>query len=156
AGMDGVVRRRIRRPVAGMNSPRLLPRQRSCSAFLLAWLLVTCPHLAGATCNAIPGVSTTFRSAAGSADRPFVRPGGALAITLADACSDSGPGFCPGASRPDDAASQFAATVVFVPPSGGPRTIVVLAAQCSPLEAERQRCAAQPGAAAASCVDSPP
>jgi len=99
---------------------------------------------AEAACNIIPGTTRTFRGARGVVDRPFAGPGDPVEIRLQPGCDDASPGF-------SSTATDQVVTLVFTPPNG-PRNIVLLAASCDDIEAQRQACAAAPGVANATCV----
>jgi Tol biopolymer transport system component len=105
---------------------RTFPRIGGLFALLAALGLPTRAH---GGCNVIPAASPTFSAALGSMNRPFAGPGESVEITLRP-CDTASPGF----SLP--AANQVV-TVLFTPPSG-PRTAVVLAADCSTFSAAVQ------------------
>jgi Tol biopolymer transport system component len=79
-------------------------------------------RVARAACNTIPGPSNAFRSQAGTVDRPFAGPGDFVTIGLDPVC-DGSRAF---AADP----SGNVVTVVFTPPGGGARNVVVLATSC--------------------------
>lgn len=99
---------------------------------------MTTSGVARASCNVIPGTTTAFRGVLGVADRPFARPGDFVTLTLDPACHGGSAGFTA-------AAGEQVVTIVFTPPQGR-RHVVVLAADCEALEAERRACAARIGA----------
>jgi hypothetical protein len=102
-------------------------------------------RLSDASCNLIPSATTTFRGALGSTDRPFASPGEFVEVRVRpQVCDAASPGFAPA-----DIASNFAVTLVFTPPFGGPRNIVVLATNCPFMGAPIGPCA---GAATTRCV----
>src|SRR5262249_29888074 len=73
---------------------------------------------ARAACNTIPAPSNAFRSQAGTVDRPFAGPGDFVTLGLDPVC-DGSRAF---AADP----SGNVVTIVFTPPGGGPRNVVVL------------------------------
>lgn len=100
-------------------------------------LLAILPRIATASCNAIPSARPSFRGAIGSVDRPFVRPGDWLRITLADGCQS------PTADFPT--VDEILVTFEFAAPNGGPRSIVVLSPNCEATgsgqcQVEQRRC----------------
>jgi cysteine-rich repeat protein len=101
------------------------------------------PAAARAACNIIPGTTQTFRSALGSADRPFAGPGDVFELHR-NPCDPAGSGF-------SAIATNQVVTFVFTPPNG-PRNVVVLAKNCAALEAKRAACAGTPGVDSAKCV----
>jgi Tol biopolymer transport system component len=90
---------------------------------------------AAASCNVIPGTTTSFRSALGVTDRPYAAPGDYVEIRLVAACDAASPGF------PADAEAEVV-TLAFTPPNGGPTSVVVVAYDCIPVEQQRDRCSA--------------
>ena len=91
-------------------------------AFALALLL---PGAAGAVCNQIPGISGSFRSAAGTADRPFAGPGDTVTVRHSPTC-DGDAGFTA-------SAAEYVVTIAFRPPNAPPR-LVVLARDCAAID----------------------
>jgi len=109
-------------------------------------MIVVCAgaaRAAWATCNVIPSAALTFRGTLGNTDRPFARPGDWVTVTLDAACHGASPGFT-------GAASDTVVTLVFTPPAGGPRNVVVLATDCA--QVDTAVCAAQPHVAGAACL----
>lgn len=96
-----------------------------------------------ASCDVIPGSLRIFRGSGGSLDRPFAQPGDVITIRLSPVCHADSPGF-------PAHAEELVVSVVFRPP-GGPRSVVVLAADCAALEEHRQACAARPDVATVVC-----
>jgi hypothetical protein len=119
------------------------------AAIVLAAIAVGAGSLAHAACNTIPSASRTFRGALGSTDRPFTTPDRFLEVQVRpDVCDAASPGL--GAT-----AEEHVVTVVFTPPRGGPRNVVVLATDCTDpaLEASRQTCEQRADVATATCVE---
>lgn len=121
---------------------------------LAVLLLATRPIVgaAHAACNLIPSATTNFRSTLGSANRPFAAPGEFVELAVdPTGCDAASPGLGP-------SAADHVVSVVFTPP-GGPRRIVVLAAQsCTelPLRAAIERCGRTAGVSGVTCVEAPP
>jgi cysteine-rich repeat protein len=102
------------------------------------------PRSAAAACNVIPQARATFRGSLGSTSRPFAAPGEWVTLQIDPACHGASPGF-PGAT------ADQVVTLVFTPPAG-PRTVVVLAADCEALEGSRLACEAREDVARAACL----
>src|SRR5258706_13301363 len=101
---------------------------------------------AEAACNVIPSASRTFRGAMGSADRPFAGPGDFVELRVRET-------VCDGASAGLQAtAGAHTVTLVFTPPAGGPRNVLVLSTNCPAIEPDRAACESSPGVASAVCV----
>ena len=105
-------------------------------------------HPAAASCNQIPGTLNTFRSSLGSVNRPFAGPGDFVEVRLSPACDAASTGFLP-------AAAAHVVSVIFTPPAG-PRTVVVLAHDCSALASVRATCAARADVATVVCLPANP
>src|SRR5262249_43029192 len=80
--------------------------------------------IARAACNVIPVASQTFRASQTTIDRPFAGPGDVVTLGLDPTCYTVERTF---STNPSD---QMV-TVVFTPPHGGPRNVVVLKASCA-------------------------
>jgi len=105
-----------------------------------ALLLGAAPADAG--CNVIPPAVESFRGGLGSLDRPFARPGDWVRLSLDPDCH--GPaGFAGGAA-------DQVLSLIFTPPAGGPRNVVVLAADCGAVDTAA--CGARSDVAEAECV----
>jgi cysteine-rich repeat protein len=77
-----------------------------------------------ACCNVIPSATTSFRSALGSTDRPFVAPGDFVELRVQPpVCDATSPGF-------GTTADAHVVSVFFTPPAASPR-LVVLATDCT-------------------------
>lgn len=109
---------------------------------LLASLCLSAGRQAEASCNQIPGTTNIFRGFAGSLNRPFAGPGDAVDIRLSPTCDRA-------LLLPT--AEDHAVTVVFKPPRG-PRTVVVLAADCAGLQQNLRACEALASVALTRCV----
>jgi Tol biopolymer transport system component len=82
-----------------------------------------------ASCNTIPSATTshTFRAALGSPDRPFAGPGDLVELRVRPE-----PELCAGDSKGFSAtATDAVVTLVFTPSNGGPRNVVIFAADCT-------------------------
>jgi Tol biopolymer transport system component len=122
--------------------------KRGCRAAATCVLVLTASHpgdFAYAACNVIPGTIRSFRGALGTTDRPFASPGAFVEVSLDSPCHTTSPGF-------SEDASEHVVTIVFKPPSNGPRSVVVLAADCVAVAAEQQRCAALPAVGTVACL----
>jgi hypothetical protein len=81
-------------------------------------------------CNLIPSAQQTFRGSLGSTNRPFASPGEFVEVRLRPhVCDAASPGFT--STDPAD----YAVTIVFTPPNGGDRNIVVVATDCAGIAA---------------------
>ena len=98
---------------------------------------------AHAGCNVIPPAVESFRGALGSTDRPFARPGDWVRLVLDPTCHGASSAF-PGTT------ADHVVTVVFTPPSGGPRNVVALAENCAAVDTAT--CAARSDVAGATCL----
>ena len=98
-----------------------------------------------AACNIIPGTVSSFSSTLGVTDRPYARPGDRLEIHLDPVCDAASPGF--GATPAGDVV-----TIVYTPPAGGPRNVVLVASDCAAVEPARASCEALPEVATATCI----
>lgn len=107
------------------------------------------PALADAACNLIPQSQQSFRGTLGVANRPFAVPGDFVELSVRpQVCDQSSPGFTANAADHD-------VTLVFTPPNGGPRRVVLLtAASCSAqfVQNKLNTCDAAPGVASVSCL----
>jgi Tol biopolymer transport system component len=125
------------RPAVGAPSSCGNQRLALCVAATLAAVCGSLPP-AHASCNAIPGTVNSFRASLGVVDRPFAGPGDFVAIRLLPGCDDASAGFA-------GAEADHVVSVMFTPPAG-PRTMVVLAADCAALAPELAACAGGLGA----------
>ena len=115
------------------------------------------PRDALAQCDVIPGTIQAFRGALGSLNRPYAIPnddGEEIRIRLdPEGCEAGTPGFVdlPGGIAPED---DYAVTIVFEPPRGGPRNAVVVTTASNRLLCEAQLPApgSLPGGGSAHCV----
>ena len=122
--------------------------QRMAAAAVIAALAVSAafPPAARAACNVIPSASTAFRGALGSTDRPFAGPGDFVEIRVRpEICDGTSAGIQP-------SAGAHTATLIFTPPAGGPRNVVVLSTNCAAIEGDRLACEAAPDVASAVCL----
>ena len=98
-------------------------------------------------CNTIPSASRVFRGALGGSDRPFVAPGRFVELRVQpEGCDTASAGF--GAT-----AAEQVMTVVFEPPLGGPRNVVVLTTSCADVEGARQVCKSRSDVASITCQE---
>jgi Tol biopolymer transport system component len=105
--------------------------------------LVTCFTAAGiapayACCNVIPGTTQSFRASQTTIDRPFAGPGDFVELTLDPTCSPVAREF---SLQPADQVI----TVVFTPPHGALRNVIVLAVDCAAIAPALAQCAASAG-----------
>src|SRR5438876_965293 len=112
-------------------------RRVAAGPLLVALLVSTGADRARAACNLIPGTTKTFSATLGATDRPFAAPGESLEVALPP------PGF-------GGSATDYVVTVLFTPPNG-PHNVVVVAADCAALEAERQACERRSDVNGATC-----
>ena len=91
-----------------------------------------------AVCNVIPGTTQTFRATQTTIDRPFASPGDVLTLGLDATCYPIARTF---SANPGDQV----VTVVFTPPQGGPRNVVVLTTDCTAV-------GTCPGGASTTCI----
>ena len=98
---------------------------------------------ARASCNQIPGTQHLFRGTLGTVNRPFAGPGEAIELRLSPTC-DNSPGF-------SQVAADHIVSIVFTP-FDGPRSLVVLAADCTALSGELNRCGTQPNVLPVHCL----
>ena len=112
------------------------------ASLLLAAALLLGAAPADAGCNVIPPAVDSFRGGLGSLDRPFARPGDWVRLSLDPNCHGT-------AGLPGGAADQVV-SLIFTPPAGGPRNVVVLAADCGAVDTAA--CAARADVAEAECV----
>jgi Tol biopolymer transport system component len=108
---------------------------------LLALLIA--PLRTDGSCNQIPGVTNTFRGAQGTLDRPFASPGDVVELRTSP--------FCDAAATFPDSGAATIVSVIFTPPAG-PRSIVVLAADCASLSAQVAACGQRTDVAHVVCV----
>ncbi len=87
------------------------------------------PGRAHASCNQIPGATTTFRGRIGTLNRPFAAPGEIVQVRVSPAC-DAG----------HELPANPVVSVFFLPQNAAP-SLVVSAADCSGMESEIRRCA---------------
>lgn len=99
---------------------------------------------AAASCNQIPGTVGVFRGASGSANRPFAGPGDFVELRAGTACHPDTTPFA--ADR-----AAHVVSIVFTPPAGR-ASLVAIAADCSSLSGELDRCAHDRDFAHATCV----
>jgi hypothetical protein len=98
---------------------------RSCWA-TVAVLLLASLRLAEAACNLIPSAAQTFRGTLGTTDRPYASPGEIVELRVRPAiCDGVSAGF--GSTNPP----PYDVTIVFTPPQGGPRNVVVVSPDCT-------------------------
>ncbi len=102
-------------------------------------------HAAQASCNVIPGTTTSFRGTLGSVDRPFAGPGDFVDLALSPRCDGATARFLP------DATAQVV-TLAFTPTTGAAPSLVVLSADCGPLEPAIAACRADVPTALVRCV----
>src|SRR5712692_3079836 len=114
------------RPLLAGTPARYGARRRPRKAAILLPLaaVVAWARLAQATCNVIPGTTQTFRASQTTVDRPFAVPGDFVTLGLDPTCYALERTF---STNPSDQV----VTVVFTPPQGGPRNVVVLAPRCA-------------------------
>jgi Tol biopolymer transport system component len=117
----------------------------------LAVVLVATHGRALATCNVIPGVTSAFRSTLGTTDRPFAGPGDWVDLSFGP-CARAAQNPTPSFATP---AGANVVTVIFTPPRGGPRNVVVLAAGCPSLNPPLDACGTTPGATSC-CLETNP
>src|ERR1051325_8739686 len=112
----------------------------------LAFLLV--PSRGHAACNVIPGGIQTFRSTLGLANKPYAAPGDYVEVAVRPTdCDVRSPGL---GAFPDN----HVVTVVFTPPSNGPRRVVFLTAGTGAAAAgQQQACETTVGAGKVTCVE---
>ena len=113
---------------------------------LLAPLVL--PSRGDGACNVIPGAIQTFRSTLGLANKPYAAPGDFVEVAVRPGeCDVRSPGL--GAL-----ASDHVVTIVFTPPSNGPRRAVFLTAgTCAAAAAKKDACEAIVGAGQVACVE---
>src|SRR5439155_11346718 len=123
---------------AAMRTEAPFPGRRVAAGPLLVALLVsTGADRARAACNLIPGTTKTFSATLGATDRPFAAPGESRDMATHP------PGI-------GGSATDYVVTVLFTPPNG-PHNVVVVAADCAALEAERQACERRSDVNGATC-----
>ena len=101
-----------------------------------------------AGCDLIPQSQPIFRSALGTVDRPFAGPGDFVELHVRPAiCDQASPGL---PANVDD----VVVTLVFEPPTGPKRAVVLTTESCSSsgVAAKLAACDATPGIADAACV----
>src|SRR5262245_30064776 len=90
-------------------------------AGLVCLIVVILVRMADAACNLIPSAAQTYRCTLGTTDRPYASPGEIVELRVRPAvCDGLSTGFS--TTDPDD----YDVTIVFTPPQGGPRNVVVL------------------------------
>lgn len=98
--------------------------------------LAAMPRQGHASCNQIPGVVNSFRSAFGSIDRPFASPRDRVEIQRQ--------GDCAGDDGFDGDAADYVVSAFFLA-NDGTAALVATTADCVGLAAELARCATAPG-----------
>ena len=109
---------------------------------LVVLVVLLGPRTVLASCNQIPGTSNSFRGALGSTNRPFAGPNDFVELRLSAKCDAPPSGTSPGFAT---SLANNVVTVIFTPPQGAPRNVVVLAADCTGLAGRLATCAATAG-----------
>lgn len=106
---------------------------------LVPVLLVATAPAARAACNLIPQAQPAFRGALGTVDRPFASPGDFVDVRVrTELCDGASPGI-------DASAAAHEVTLLFAPPGGPSRAVVLTTADCATLAARMATCEAAPG-----------
>lgn len=116
------------------------------------WLVAIAAMDAHAACNLIPQATQTFRSARGTANRPFAAPGDYVEVAVRPGGCDVGATALTGADGPT---SSYVVSLIFTPPADGPRRVVFLSpGDCNLGPATDQASSCAPAVAGAvACVD---
>ena len=123
-------------------------RQRRERFFIIAGLIAAVQWAglvpAAASCNQIPGTVEIFRGASGSVNRPFAGPGEFIELRPGLVCHPGTAGF-------EAASDDHVISLVFTP-TVGPSRLIVIAADCSSVAAEIDRCSEGGAFALVECV----
>jgi cysteine-rich repeat protein len=119
---------------------------RAAPLLMSVFLAVGLPENGWTACNLIPGTAKTFNGAVGATNRPFAAPGESVEI-VQRACDTAPPRF---STNP----ANYVVTVLFTPPGGGPKNVVVLTANpdCSAIIPQLSSCDPVLGGGVATCV----
>ncbi len=124
------------------------PQRRRFGLVIIAVLALAWPARVHAGCNLIPQAQPAFRGTLGTLDRPFAGPGDFVEVHVR-------PGVCDPASAGLGAdPNALVVTLLFTPPGGPNRAVVLTSQPCSDagVVAKLDACGATPNVSAVSCV----
>lgn len=112
---------------------------RRLGVLVLVTLLAAPWSRAHAACNLIPSATQTFRSSLGSTNKPYAAPGDFVEVGVnPPGCDVSSTGLLASGTQHD-------VTLVFTPPNGGQRRVVLLTADCNAAGGKISACESTPG-----------